>query len=275
MALALTGTSRAARQAAEEVLEQQLRSGADTATLASELDAVADLLGSSSRVRRALTDPGRPAEAHEQLFVTLFGGKLSAPALTVGVAAVRQRWSEPEDLVIALDALGAQARLAAAESNDELADVEDELFRFGRTVEREPRLLLALSDPALPTERKLALLRALLENKAKSLTLQLATRAVLQPRGRSLAAALEELADLAAARRQRRVARVRSARPLDAGQQARIADAIRASYGSAVQLEVDVDPRLIGGVVVEIGGDVIDGSIARRIAEARRGLTLG
>jgi F-type H+-transporting ATPase subunit delta len=68
---------------------------------------------------------------------------------------------------------------------------------------------------------------------------------------------------------------VRSARPLDAGQQARLADAIRASYGSAVQLEVDVDPRLIGGVVVEIGGDVIDGSIARRIAEARRGLTLG
>lgn len=154
-----------------------------------------------------------------------------------------------------------------------LDEVEDELFRFGRLLDREAGLELALSDPAGAPADKSRLLHTLLDGKAQPASIRLLERLVLAPRGRTLDRAIADVGALAAARRQRLVATVRSARPLDAERLTRLAEALHRLYGRAVQVQLDVDPSLVGGLTVRVGDELVDGSIARRLADARAQLT--
>ena len=65
---------------------------------------------------------------------------------------------------------------------------------------------------------------------------------------------------------------VRSARPLTDSDRARLEKALSAKYGKAVHTNVVVDPDLLGGIKVEIGDDVIDGTVSSRLDDARRRL---
>jgi F-type H+-transporting ATPase subunit delta len=171
-----------------------------------------------------------------------------------------------------VEVLAADAALRAAEHDGVLDDVEDELFRFARLLEREPALRAALTDPGLPDDRKSGLLRELLGERARPQTLRLVEIAVTRSRGRSVETALDELADLAAQRRQRFVAQVRVARPLDLRQEARLSTALERLYGRRVQLQVDIDPAVLGGISVRVGDEVLDGTVQRNLEAVRRKL---
>jgi F-type H+-transporting ATPase subunit delta len=68
------------------------------------------------------------------------------------------------------------------------------------------------------------------------------------------------------------VATVRVARPLASDEQRRLAGLLSSQYDTTVHLNVVVDPEVVGGMRVEIGDEVIDGTIASRLDEARRRL---
>ena len=87
------------------------------------------------------------------------------------------------------------------------------------------------------------------------------------------AALVSARAALAADVRSRTLATVTSAVPLDEGQQARLAAVLTRQLGRTVQLLVEVDPAVVGGVVVHVGDEVIDGSTVHRLSEARRNFT--
>jgi F-type H+-transporting ATPase subunit delta len=108
--------------------------------------------------------------------------------------------------------------------------------------------------------------------RAREATLRLVEVAVLRRRGRSLEDVLRELSELAAGRRERYVAHVRVAVPLDASQQERLQASLTRIYGRAVQLQVDVDPTVVGGAQVRVGDEVLDGTVTRKLEAARRGL---
>jgi len=237
--------------------------------LSEQLSAVGGLLDREWRLRRSLVDAASPPDARAALLQRLFAGKVGDATLELLTTAVRARWAEPSDLVDALLELATEAGLAGADEAGVLDDVEDEVFRFGRVVLREPRLSLALSDPALSADRKDALLRRLLEGKAQPVTIALLRQAVLDTGGHSLGRRLERISRLAAARRERLVAVVRVARPLDPDQAVRLRGALHATYGRDVQLQVDLDPDVLGGVVVTVGEQILDGSVARRIEQVR------
>jgi len=241
-----------------------------SAELGEQLSAVADLLERQLDVRRALADSGSRDRSRVQLVDRLFGGQLSNASLDVLRELVSERWPTSLALVSAIDKRASTAQLSA--SGDDLDDVEDELFRFSRTVERESKLSLALSDPGLPPERKDALLGRLLEGKAHPTTVTLVRRVVHHPRGRSIPRALEDLARMAADLRQRSIAEVTVASTLDADQTERLRQAVSAAFDREVELQIFVDPMLLGGVVVRVGDEVVDGSILRRLADARRQL---
>jgi len=233
-----------------------------------ELFAVADLLEDQLDVRRALADSGSRPQARLQLLDRLFASQLSGATMDVLRQVVAERWRSSLAMVIAIEERGAQALMS--DSGSKLDDVEDELFRFGRTIERESRLSLALSDPGLPLERKGALIDRLLGDRVQPTTLQLVRRVVHHPRGRGVPRALENLARLAADRRQRSIAEVTVARPLEGDQAERLRQAVSEAFDRQVELQVFVDPELLGGVVVRVGDEVVDGSIIRRLADARR-----
>ena len=98
------------------------------------------------------------------------------------------------------------------------------------------------------------------------------TRLVTAPRGRSLEAGLESLSKLAAERRDRMVAVVTSAVPLSDPQKQRLGAALAKLYGRPMHLNLDVDPGVLGGIRVQVGDEVINGSIADRLEDAGRRL---
>ena len=267
----MRGASRAALAHGVEAFEA---SPAETSGEVSEgLYAVAALLDREPSLRRAFTDPATSPDSRRGLAQALLGRQLGAAALAVLADLVAQRWSSPADLRAAVEVLAADAALRAAEHDGVLDDVEDELFRFARLLEREPALRAALTDPGLPDDRKSALLRDLLGERARPQTLRLVEIAVTRSRGRSVETALDELADLAAQRRSRFVAQVRVARPLEAQQEARLAAGLERLYGRRVQLQVDVDPAVLGGISVRVGDEVLDGTVQRNLEAVRRSLT--
>jgi F-type H+-transporting ATPase subunit delta len=180
------------------------------------------------------------------------------------------RWSRPRNLTDTLERLAAMSAFAGAEQAGTLDDVEDELFRFGRALEREPALRAALSDPNLPTERKRAVVEALLVGRAQAVTVMIVDRIVQAPRGRTLESALAEYSELAARRRDRTLATVTTAVPLTDVQHRRLAAALTRIYGRRVVLQADLDPDVVGGVRVRIGDEIIDGTVVTRLALAAR-----
>lgn len=266
-------SSRASLAAAGERLESLIRergASAGLVTLAEQLHAVARLLHDQVRLARALSDSASPQQARRQLVDRLFGGQLEAPALDTVRDLVAERWTSPGDLVEATERLAAEASLADAEQEGRLDEVEDELFRFARTVEREPRLGLALTDRALPADRKTAVLDRLLDGRASATTVRLLRWLVSGPHAGSLERSIDELAEQAAARRRSSIAAVTAARPLTEEQTARLTTVLRRLYGRPVNLQVDVDPAVLGGLVIRVGDEVLDGSVLRRLTDAHR-----
>ncbi len=268
----MRGASRASLAEAKEQLTAAIAGGADLGQLGDELFAVAGLLDREGGLRRMLSDPAREARAKTGLVQQLLGSRIGPATLELVRGLVSARWSEPGDLPDAAEQLAALTVIEIADQQGTLDDVEDELFRFGRVVNADPELRTALSGYLVPAERKVELLDALLAGKVTEPTLRLVTQAAVQARGRSLDASLEEFARLAAERRERLVAEVHAAIALTAAQRRRLAGALAASYGRDIHLNIVLDPRVIGGMTVQISGELIDGSMASRLAGLRRRL---
>jgi F-type H+-transporting ATPase subunit delta len=234
------------------------------------LFSVAALLDAQPSLRAAMTDPARSGDDKAALVQSLFGGKMADQVVDLLSGMVRARWSAPRDLAEAAARLGVEAVLVSAQRHDRLEDVQDELFRFAGTVASHPDLRLALTDRALPVERKSDLLIDLLKEKATVEAARLIVHAVTEPRGVSLEGNLKRLADAAAARHERQVATVTAAVPLTEQQTERLSRALAAQLGYNVQINVVLDPDVVGGLRVAIGDEVIDGTLTTRFDDAQR-----
>jgi len=274
MALMLQAASRESLAEVGASLDRyvDVASGPDLERLGDELFAVLRLLVAEPGLRRALADPSVAASSRTGLADRLLGEQLSRPTLDIVSEAVSVRWSRPPDLVEAIEVLARRATLGAAEKDGSLDEVEDQLFRFGRVLDREPELNALLSDGATPPDKRAELLRDVLGGKVSPVTAALLTQTVQTPRGRSLDLAAEELSELAAARRDRYVAHVRAPVGLSPDQEQRLAAALSRLYGRPISLQVELDEDLLGGLVVRVGNEVIDGSVAGKLAAARRHL---
>lgn len=251
-------------------------SESDAQTLAQvsdELFAVVSLLTTTGSLRRALSDPAMSSDLKQRLVDNLLSEKVSAPTLALVRLAARSRWSEPRDVVDALEAVAVDAAMTRAEREEQLDEVEDELFRFERIVDGEPQLRAALTDRNLPADRKRELVHRLLDGKAAPVTVALVERAVLFPRGRTVERVLDEFTAFAAQRRDRLIARVTSAIPLTEDQQERLSDALAREFGHEVRLRMVIDPELVGGITVRVGDELLDASVLRQLGAARRHLT--
>ena len=270
----MRGASRASFAAlSEQLTAEHITSAAEANQLSDELFAVTGLLDTEHGLRRALSDPAKPGAEKGAVTTELLHGKVTPRAEALVVAAVESRWASPGDLADAIEQLAIEAKVLGADSEGVLDEVEDELFRFGRVVAGQPELRTALSSTWLPDERKRVLLHSLLDGKVTAVTLSLINQIVAHPRGRSLNAALDLCADIAARRREMLIAVVRSAVELSDSQRRRLAAALAAAYGHEVHLNVIVDPSVIGGMSVHIGDELIDGTTASRLATVRRKLT--
>lgn len=240
--------------------------------LAADLRDVAVLLGREPALRRALADAAQASARRVSLLENLLGAKLSAEALEVLRTAVGARWSSPGELVDGIEILAIDAELFSAEADGVLADVEDELFRFSRIVSGDRTLAGAFSDSTADRARLVELVGDLVGDRARPVTVRLAEMAVHGIGGRGFDASLQWIVERAATRRDNQVAYVRAAAPLTEQQEERLTGRLAAMYGRSISLKVEVDPAVIGGATVRVGDDLYDGSVARRLEQARSAL---
>jgi F-type H+-transporting ATPase subunit delta len=274
MAVLLSSTSRESLAEAGHRLDAVVdaSSGPELARIGDDLFAVLGLVTGETTLRRHLADPAVPAAARSGLADRLLQGKIGRPALDLVSDLVSARWSRSVDVVEALEQLARRAVLGVAEKDQSLDEVEDQLFRFGRILDREPQLGSLLVDRRTPADRRVGLLHEVLGGRVTPVTGTLLEQTVRTPRDRSLDRAAEELSELAAARRDRYVAHVRTAVRLSPDQEHRLAESLRRLYSRPISLQIELDPGLLGGLVVRVGGDLIDGSVSSKLATARRTL---
>jgi F-type H+-transporting ATPase subunit delta len=240
--------------------------------LAGELYSVVDVLIEQPQLRRKISDPTTDAERRADLIGRLLDGKVGASTVQVVRDAVMLRWSSAWDLLDALEISGDDALLAGAEQDGALDEVEDELFRFERILDGDSRLATLLDDYAADAARRVELVEQLVQGKVHAVTEGLLAHAVASQRKRSVTHAIDALLELAARRRDRSMARVVSAVELSAAQERRLAGALSQMYGRTITIRLAIDPDVLGGLVVRVGDEVIDGSIATRLIQARGAL---
>lgn len=236
--------------------------------VARELFAAARTLDGSSQLGGALADSAASPEARAKVVADVFGATVQPTTATLLTAAVQQRWSSASDLIDGIEDLAVRA--AAISSPD--ADVEEELFRFSRTVAENPELELALGSRLGDDSAKGVLVESLLKGRASEAASLVVSSLVRQPRERRVRTLLNAAMKTVAEQRGRTVATVVTAVALGEAQITRLAAALSAKYGRSVSINTVIDPSVVGGLRVQIADDVIDASVSSRLADLRQRL---
>ncbi len=276
MTLAMKGTSRQSLAAARAALEKKISSldSASISKVSTDLLSMVAVFDSNIALSRALTDPSRKTEDKSELVKRVFENGVSETTFAFVKELIALRWSYASDLVRAIERLGVETEAAAAEKDGALDRLESELFAFTQTIQDSSELRAVLADRTVQsTAKKSALIRTLLNGKATESTMRLIGAMVDQPRGRNVEAGMRDLTEAVAARKNRTIVHVKSAIALSKEQIDRITKSLSAQIGATVRLNVEIDSKILGGLSVRFGDELIDGSIATRIIGAERTLS--
>ena len=273
MRIHLGGSSRQSLVTARGALDAAVK-GASAATaseISTQLFFATEVFAGKTALRRAITDPSRDTAAKSALIKELFGSKIGKEAsdLISGVAALR--WSASKDVIYVLEQLAIEAEASAANINNELDRLEDELFSASRILVGSAELRSALVGGA-DADLKAALVTEILSKNASASTVKLVRALVTQRRGRSIEAAFAEYLFGLANRRNRLIAVVRTAAPISDAQKVRLSGAIEKQVGQPIRVNIQVDPTILGGVSIKFADELIDASISNRLAHAGRAL---
>ncbi len=249
--------SREALAAAKAALSGRLGKSAGA-----ELLSASALIDGSPALLATFADGSTEGAAKAQLVDKLFGS-ISAGARSVLSAAVEQSWSNPAELLDGIEQLGLRAE-AANDSN-----LADELLAAASTVDSSHELELVLGSKLGDTQAKVQLVERLFTGKLSPAAIGIVRHLVANPRGRRLSPALRESARVAADQGGSELATVTVAAPLSGEQQSRISSLLEKNAGRPVRVTTVIDPSLVGGVRIQIGDDVIDGSVRSRLDDLR------
>lgn len=239
--------------------------GKDGLTTGGQLFEAARVIGDSAQLRSALADPSAPADDKTKVIAAIFGG-IGAPARSLLSAIVGERWSSQDDLLAGIEEIAIRAIAASAAKG---ASIVDELFAFGTAVSSDAGLELAVGSKLGSPAAKSALVHALLGSKASAQTAAILDHLVQQPRGRRIAELLRTASSIVADQDGLSIATVSAAVALSPAQLDRLRAGLSKTYGRDLMLNLVVDPAIIGGLRVQVGDDVIDGSVATRLTQLR------
>jgi ATP synthase F0 subunit b len=239
-------------------------------TVASDLASVVKLLTREKILTRHLADPADNPAAKLGLLETLLEGKVNDTALELLKAAVAGRWSADNNLVDAVEHVARLALLVRAERERQADEVEEQLFRFSRVLDAQPRLGTLLSDYTAPAAGRVKLLTDVLESGSgvNPTTAQLLSQTMELLRGERAEDAALELAELAVARRGEVVAHVGAAAGLSDSQRTRLTEVLTRIYGHPVSVQLQINPELLGGLNIAVGDEIIDGTLSSKLAAA-------
>ncbi len=171
----------------------------------------------------------------------------------------------------------AKALLEVARAEgQEPASLGSELGGLVRLMEDNAALRRALLQPSLKAPARRRLVGALADaGQGSALLRRLLELLAGRDRLALLPVLAEEFARAARAAQGRVSAEAVTAVPLGVPQRAALSSALGAAVGKTVELEARVDPALLGGVLVKLGGRSYDGSVRGQLAALRARLSSG
>ena len=283
-------------------MEESLDAAGALADAATEMGGVADLVDGNARLMLALDDGSVPVASRRAVLDHLLEGRVRPEVRglvhqAVTVVPASELTASFHWLATRLAHAAGRTPAVAAESEEilgrmgsrhrvsgyaaavfetvtvaEIEEIEDQLFRFARTVESNRRLRGALGDRDLPVAVRQQVIAQLLGTQVLPATLRLAAYAVRGGRARDIVATLDALVDDAARARGWRVARIHAATEVGETQQRALSEALGVLAGNPVDLQMSIDPELLGGVVVEVGDLLVDSSTRHRLDELKEHL---
>ncbi|MFM7014474.1 MAG: F0F1 ATP synthase subunit delta [Actinomycetota bacterium] len=260
----MSSSTRQAVAAAKDILAPLL-SDADL-KFAEEIFAIGSAIASSKQLRNILSDPSAEIDSKQAAIRAVFGRSVSTKSVDFLVKLASLRWSKGSDLVDCLEQLAVHAVASIAKA--ELAKVEGELFEFRKVVDSDQQLQIALASRQASPEQKLVLIDHLIAGKFSAESALLIRFAVIGSTKRRLSVVLEQFGKLLANFAGKFVANVTVASALSESQQAELEQVLARDYGQ-IKLNIEVDPGILGGLKIQIAGEVIDGSVANRLKQAR------
>lgn len=263
----MASSTRQSLAAAKQALEPKLAK-ADI-KFAEEIFAIGAAVADSAQLRSILSDPSAEANAKSGAIQAVFGKSVSAATLDFATSLVALRWSTGQDLVGAFEQLGVYAVASIASRAKTLGQVESELFAFQQAVDSDSELQFALADKRAGEDAKVTLVNALIGSKTSVEGAVLIRRAVLSARRRRVSVVLEQFGKQVSAFANRQIATVTVAAEISTKQLDRLEAALAKAYGQNLKLNVEIDPSIIGGVKVQIDGEIIDGSLSSRLQNAK------
>lgn len=166
----------------------------------------------------------------------------------------------------------AESLLCLAQAEDAAAETEQQLLAILDLVQKRTDLRAFLANPTVADPGKYAALRDMLETRVAARVKHIVLQLQSQDRLALLPAVADRFFAKASAERQRASGRLIAARPVDDETLARVEEAVGQVLGKEVHLLVQQAPSLLGGMRVEIGDFVIDGTLDRHLDDARRAL---
>ena len=234
--------------------------------VASQLFHAARVVGSPSHLSGALADPSASTASRRKVVEDVFGAAFAPVTVSLLSFAVQQRWSSATDLIAGFEELAIRV-VAISEAS---TDLEGELFSVSRMVTQNPELELALGSRLGDATSKGALVDTLLAGRVSAGTSLIVASIVQQPGERRIREALSRTMRIVSDELNRTVATVTTATPLTDAQAAQLVRLLSTKYGRDVSLNTVVDSTVVGGLRVQIADDVIDASVAARLADLRQ-----
>ena len=137
------------------------------------------------------------------------------------------------------------------------------------------KLAYLLREPKIPAERKEKAIRQALASKVLPTSLNLALLVVQRELVDLMPNIARELNQLVLDYKNEARAQVTTAAQMDESQQSQVQRALERMTGKKIQLETRVQPSILGGVVAQVGDQLIDGSVERRLKLLQQQLLTG
>ncbi len=166
----------------------------------------------------------------------------------------------------------ARALFEMAQAEGVISRVEEELFRLRELLKNNSDLLEFLKDPNVRHEGKRKALSDLFQGRVHPLVLNALITLSDQDRAGRVLQVIEEFSASAAGATQKVSGEITTAIPLDNATLNRLATELSRITGKSVQLFQKVDPLILGGAIIKVGEQIIDGSLRRKLDQIKERL---
>ena len=241
-----------------KVWASQLASGGKrSVVLGHQMLGVAHIIAENRPLLNSLTDPARTNADKQKLAREIFTCTADAAVVEQLCELVTGHWLDPIKLLTRMHDLGIESVIAGSVSAS--VPVEDELFAVINVLKHDRQLRQALDPSRLSTADQRAQLAArLFESQLSEAALTLLVWCARHEVRAGITYNLRRVCELAARRRGLVIADVTSAVELTKAQQQRLIKALAKRTGHDVELHLEVDPEVIGGLRILVDERLYD-----------------